>query len=367
MRKILHIDMDAFYASVEQRDTPELKGKPVIVGGKPAARGVVAACSYEAREFGIHSAMPSAQAAKLCPQAIFLPPRFTVYKQVSNQINMIFSEFTKLIEPLSLDEAYLDVTALANHANSATEIAREIKQLIKQRVGLTASAGVSYNKFLAKIASDMDKPDGLYVIRPEHAEKFIESLPIRKFHGVGKVTEQKMQRLGIYTGSDLKKLSKLQLQTQFGRAGGYYYNIARGIDERPVSANRKRKSIGSETTFSEDTLDKAKIWATLQTLSDNVAQALNKKELHARTLTLKVRYANFQIVTRSKTTITPIVKHSEILELLPQLLHKTEVGRKPIRLIGVTLANLATPTSDDPEATDTASTESQQLRLFNQR
>mgnify|MGYP005994306577 CR=1 FL=1 len=228
-RKILHIDMDAFYASVEQRDNPALRGKPVIVGGKPESRGVVAACSYEARAFGVHSAMPSSRAAKLCPDAVFLPARFDAYREASRQIHRVFSDYADAIEPLSLDEAYLDVSRKAAELGSATEVARCIKRDIKQATLLTASAGVSYNKFLAKIASDLDKPDGLAVIKPEDAEAFIESLAIRKFFGIGKVTEAKLQALGIYHGRDLKKLTRLQLQTQFGRAGDYYYNIARPL------------------------------------------------------------------------------------------------------------------------------------------
>ena len=238
MRKIIHIDMDAFYASVEQRDNPHYRGRPVIVGGRPERRGVVAACSYEARKFGIHSAMPSSRAVKLCADAVFIKPRFDAYREASQQINRVFKRYTSLIEPLSLDEAYLDVTEYADQLGSATDVARVIKSQIKSEVKLTASAGVSYNKFLAKIASDMDKPDGLYVIRPQAAEKFIDQLEIRKFFGIGKVTEKKMQALGVFTGADLKRFSKIQLQTQFGRVGAYYYNIARGIarvyDQRSV-------------------------------------------------------------------------------------------------------------------------------------
>ena len=340
MRKILHIDMDAFYASVEQRDNPQYRGKPLVVGGRPERRGVVAACSYEAREFGIHSAMPSSQAVKLCNDVIFLPPRFEAYREASVKIHQVFKRFTEMIEPLSLDEAYLDVTEYAAERGSATDVAREIKQQIQQEVNLIASAGVSYNKFLAKIASDMDKPDGLYVIKPEAAEKFIEQLAIRKFHGIGKVTEKKMQALGIYTGADLKTASKIQLQTQFGRSGSYYYNIARGIDNRPVSSHRERKSVGNETTFENNVRDKKLIWKTLQGLSKNVAEHMQKKKLLARTLTLKVKYSDFQLITRSKTCDTAMQSQYDILQQLPELLKKTEVGKRPIRLIGVTFANL---------------------------
>ncbi|MFT5610399.1 MAG: DNA polymerase-4 [Arenicella sp.] len=340
MRKILHIDMDAFYASVEQRDNPHLRGKPVVVGGRPERRGVVAACSYEARKFGIHSAMPSSRAIKLCKEVVFLTPRFEAYREASRKIHEVFNCYTSLIEPLSLDEAFLDVTELAGAAGSATDIARKIKQQIQQDVNLTASAGVSYNKFLAKIASDMDKPDGLYVIRPEAAERFIEQLEIRKFHGIGKVTEKKLQALGIYRGADLKALTKLQLQTQFGRTGAYYYNIARGIDDRQVKPHRMRKSVGSETTFENNLLNKKEIWQTLQSLSLSVAQSMEKRNLGAATVTLKVRYSDFQLITRSKTSSQLSQSQAQILEVLPELLKKTEVGKRPIRLIGVTLANL---------------------------
>ena len=339
MRKILHIDMDAFYASVEQRDNSQLRGRPVVVGGRPESRGVVAACSYEARKFGIHSAMPSSRAAKLCPDVVFLPPRFDAYREASVKIHEVFQQYTQMIEPLSLDEAYLDVTEYALEKGSATLVAQEIKAQIKEKVKLTASAGVSYNKFLAKIASDMDKPDGLYLIRPEAAESFIEQLEIRKFFGIGKVTEKKMQSLGIFVGADLKRLSKIQLQTQFGKSGNYYYNIARGIDERPVRAHRVRKSLGNETTFENNVTDKKEIWQTLQRLSTKLAEMTKKRNLVARTLTLKVRYADFKLITRSKTPEQPMQSLEDILKTLPELLQKTEVGHRPIRLIGVTFAN----------------------------
>lgn len=354
--------MDAFYASVEQRDKPELKGKPVIVGGRPEQRGVVAACSYEARSFGVHSAMPSSRALKLCPEAVFLRPRFDAYREASSQIHAVFREFTHIIEPLSLDEAYLDVTELAQHARSATDIAKEIKRLIKERTLLTASAGVSYNKFLAKLASDMDKPDGLTVIRPEQAQAIIDDLAVRKFHGIGKATEKRMHKLGIFTGADLKQLSKIELQTEFGQAGGYYFNIARGQDQRQVKAHRKRKSIGNETTFANDLRDKRQIWQTLEQLSAKVASVLQSKSLQARTITLKVRYANFEVITRSHTPDEVITNQQQMLALLPPLLRKTEVGKVPIRLIGVTLANLQTLDTDQQQVK-----ESTQLGLFSEQ
>lgn len=362
MRKILHIDMDAFYASVEQRDNPQYRGKPLVVGGRPESRGVVAACSYEARKFGIHSAMASARAAKLCDKVIFLPPRFDAYRQASSQIHDIFKQHTVLIEPLSLDEAYLDVTHTAKQVGSATDIARAIKEQIKNELNLTASAGVSYNKFLAKIASDMDKPDGLYVITPEAAEGFIEQLEIRKFFGIGRVTEKKMQALGIYRGADLKALSRPQLQAQFGNSGDYYYNIVRGIDERPVQPHRSRKSVGSETTFATDINNKRQIWQVLQDLALRVAATMEKRNLAARTVTLKVRYADFQLITRSKTADVVTQSQQQILEILPMLLKKTEVGQRPIRLIGVTLANLSSIKQDGSPSEQRQ--ENRQLGLF---
>lgn len=350
MRKILHIDMDAFYASVEQRDFPHLVGRPVIVGGKPESRGVVAACSYEARAFGVHSAMPSSRAIKLCKDAVFMPPRFDAYREASASINKVFKRYTDIIEPLSLDEAYLDVTDKAAALGSATEVAKRIKHDIRQTVNLTASAGVSYNKFLAKIASDMDKPNGIYVIRPEVAEAFVEQLAIRKFFGIGKVTEKKMQSLGIFNGADLKRFSKIQLQTQFGRVGSYYYNIARGIDERPVSPNRQRKSLGKEITFDGNVVDKAYIWKTLQDIVKRLEVVLENKQLAARTVTLKIKYSDFQLVTRSKTIDNAIQSKAEIVDILPELLRKTAVGTRPIRLIGVTLASLQNSVELDPES-----------------
>jgi len=274
-RKIIHIDMDAFFAAVEQRDQPEYRYKPVIVGGSPEDRGVVAACSYEARKFGIHSAMASAKAKKLCPDAIFLRPRFNVYRQVSTEIQAIFRSFTDQVEPLSLDEAYLDVTECTLHKGSATLIAKALKQKIKRQTGLTASAGVSYNKFLAKIASDMDKPDGLFLIKPEQGEEFIAQLPIRKFFGVGKATEKKMNALGIFTGTDLKQWSKENLVTKFGKTGHYYFNVARGIDNRPVKNSRVRKSLGTETTFSQDLSDVSLMLSQLNTLAHQVAEQIS--------------------------------------------------------------------------------------------
>ena len=341
-RKIIHIDMDAFYASVEQRDNPQLRYKPVIVGGDPGGRGVVATCSYEARRFGIHSAMSCARAYRLCPQVIFVRPRFEAYRTASRQIREIFHQYTDLVEPLSLDEAYLDVTENKPGIRSATWVAQEIRQKIWQTTGLTASAGVSYNKFLAKLASDMQKPDGLTVVTPEQAQGVIDSLPVRRFHGIGRVTEKRMQNRGILTGCDLKRHSLEELQALFGKAGGYYYHIARGIDPRPVQPNRIRKSIGKETTLSEDIVDRGQLLTILSDLADRVALLLQNKETSGLTLTLKVKYADFQQVTRSMTGEEPLDTAAEMLTLAEELLAKTEAGERPVRLLGLTVSSLTT-------------------------
>ena len=340
IRKIIHIDMDAFYASVEQRDRPELKGKPVIVGGEPQSRGVVAACSYEARKFGIHSAMASSTAHRLCPGAVFIRPRFDVYKSVSSQIRGIFCEYTDLVEPLSLDEAFLDVTQNRKGMNSATLIAREIKKKIYERTGkLTASAGVSFNKFLAKVASDVNKPNGIMVIPPEAAEEFIEQLPIRKFFGVGRVTEEKMHGLGIKTGADLRKFDKTRLIQLFGKTGGYYYDIAHGLDERPVDPNRIRKSIGKETTLPEDIDDIEQMVEILENLSFKVENSLVRSEARGRTVTLKVKYFDFKSITRSITVEDPVESAATIMKYVNPLLLKTAAGEKKVRLLGITISN----------------------------
>ena len=339
-RKIIHIDMDAFYASVEQRDQPVYRGKPVIVGGAPQRRGVVAACSYEARKFGIHSAMPSARAAKLCPHAIFVKPRFDVYRRISEQIRTILLRYTELVEPLSLDEAYLDVSDSDLFQGSATRIAQALKKEIKDTTGLTASAGVSYNKFLAKMASDMDKPDGLYVVTPDAGEAFIEGLPIGRFFGVGKATEARMKALNITTGADLKLLSLEQLRRHFGKTGDFFYHIARGIDRRPVSNRRERKSISSETTFMQDVSDVGAMLRSLEMLADDTMHTLTEKQLSARKLTIKVKYADFQQVTRSKTLSEPFVSAVSVAPVLAELLAKTDAGKRRVRLLGVGVSNL---------------------------
>ena len=336
-RKIIHVDMDAFFASVEQRDQPEYQGVPLIVGGQPNSRGVVAACSYEARKFGIHSAMPCSQAYRLCPQAIFVPPRFEAYREVSEQIRTIFWQYASEVEPLSLDEAYLDVTYTADFNGSATRIAQAIKQDILAATQLIASAGVSYNKFLAKIASDMDKPDGLYVIKPDQGADFIGQLSVGKFHGIGPATEKKMTKLGIKTGADLRKWTEQDLVQHFGKAGFYYYLIAQGIDHRPVKSQRIRKSLGKETTFAENSLSVAMLLTTLEQLAEQVLTSLNQHQLKARTLTLKVKYGDFQQVTRAMT-LDEILDLIKIKELLPTLMTRTEAGQKPVRLVGLSLS-----------------------------
>jgi len=342
VRKIIHIDMDAYYASVEQRDNPQLRGKPIVVGGRPDSRGVVATCSYEARQFGIHSAMSCARAYQLCPNVIFVRPRFDDYVQVSQQIRNIFLSYTDLVEPLSLDEAYLDVTVNKQSIQSATWIAQRIRQEIRQETGLTASAGVSYNKFLAKIASDVNKPDGLTVVTPEQAEQFIADLPIRHFHGVGRVTEKKMLALGIHSGLDLYLHTLEELLHYFGKAGQYYYGIARGVDPRPVKPNRIRKSIGKETTLDEDIADVSQMLTIIGNLADKVAAVLVQKQTSGLTLTLKVKYADFQIVTRSISGETPIETAAEILSLAEKMLKKTDAGNRAVRLLGVTISHLTT-------------------------
>jgi len=340
VRKIIHIDMDAFYASVEQRDNPALRNRPVVVGGDPHGRGVVATCSYEARRFGVHSAMSCSRAYRLCPEAVFIRPRFPVYRGISQQIRAIFLSYTSLVEPLSLDEAYLDVTVNEAGISSATWIAQEIRRKIKAATGLTASAGVSYNKFLAKTASDVNKPDGLTVILPEQAEEFIASLPIRRIHGVGRVTEERMQRLGIHYGKDLLQCSLDDLVHYFGKAGHYFYHIARGVDGRPVVPDRVRKSVGKETTLSEDIADFNMLTTVLGDLSERLAALLAEKECRGQTLTLKVKYADFQSVTRSISREKAFENAPDLLSAGTELLHKTEAGQRAVRLLGLTVSQL---------------------------
>lgn len=336
-RKIIHIDMDAFYASIEQRDHPEYRGKPVAVG-YGEKRGVVAAASYEARKYGVHSAMPSVTALRKCPHIIFATPRFDVYRSVSNQVMQIFHEYTRLVEPLSLDEAFLDVTVNYPGIRSATLIAREIKQKIFNRTRLTASAGISYNKFLAKIASDYRKPDGLFVIEPEKAEAFIEKLPVTKFFGVGKVTAARMEKLGIRTGYDLKQWSEVDLVNEFGKAGLSYYRFARGIDDREVESERVRKSLGAEETFLDDLDEMVDMLGALDQIAREVHRRAEKRKFMAKTLILKIKYADFTLITRSKTVDHFINTYEKMFELGKELLLQVDdLQEKKIRLLGLTL------------------------------
>ena len=339
-RKIVHIDMDAFFASVEQRDNPELRGKPVAVGGS-RERGVVAAASYEAREFGVRSAMPSVTAKRKCPNLIFVKPRFDVYKAVSLQIRTIFAAYTPIIEPLSLDEAYLDVTENLKGVASATQIAEEIRAKIRAETGLTASAGISYNKFLAKLASDYRKPDGLFVITPKMGPAFVENLPVERFHGVGPATTAKMNRLGIRTGIDLREQTLAFLQQHFGKPGPYYYWIARGIDERSVRADRIRKSLGAENTFPTDIFTFEAACEALLPIIEKVWRIREGAEIHGRTVTLKVKYADFQQITRSRTGQSLFSTRAEIEQLSYALLEPLFPVTKGIRLLGITLSSLS--------------------------
>lgn len=337
IRRVLHIDMDAFYASVEQRDNPRLRGRPLAVGGA-AARGVVAAASYEARAFGVRSAMPSVTARRKCPELIFVPPRFEVYRAVSGQIRDIFAEHTDLIEPLSLDEAYLDVTENKQGIAVATEIAALIRARIREVTGLTASAGISYCKFLAKMASDLNKPDGQAVITPRMGPAFVETLPVKKFHGVGPATAAKMERLGILTGADLKARSLPFLREHFGKAGLWYYRIARGIDERPVEPDRPRKSVGAEDTFTIDISELALAQAELKPLIAKVWGHCEARGLRGRTVTLKVKFADFRQITRSRTVGIAFMNPGEVEAICDALLGQVYPFRRGIRLLGVTIS-----------------------------
>jgi DNA polymerase IV len=339
-RKIIHIDMDAFYASVEQRDNPDYRGKPIAVGGSPEGRGgVVATCSYEARKFGVRSAMPSKKALQLCPQIIFVYPRFDVYKMVSGQVREIFRRYTDLIEPLSLDEAYLDVTEDKQGIGSAIDIAYAIKTSIRDELQLTASAGVSTNKFVAKIASDMKKPDGLTFIGPSKIESFIEALPVEKFYGVGKVTAEKMKGMNIHTGADIKQLTEAELIKHFGKAGKFYYNIARGIDDRPVEPNQETKSIGAEDTFPEDLQTIPEMNTALDKIAATVHRRLTNHGLKGRTVSIKIKYSNFKIVTRSRSFTEALNDVSIISDTAKELLLATAPEQHKIRLLGITVSN----------------------------
>src|ERR1700758_4821585 len=344
-RKIIHIDMDAFYASVEQRDNPDLRGKPVAVGGSKE-RGVVAAASYEARKFGVRSAMPSVTAKRQCPDLIFVKPRFEVYKEISRHIRTIFAEHTEIIEPLSLDEAYLDVTENIQGVPVATEIATLIRAKILSETGLTASAGISYNKFLAKLASDQRKPNGQFVITPRMGPSFVQDLAVGKFHGIGPATTAKMNALGIFTGMDMRNQTLEFLTTNFGKPGAYYYWISRGIDERPVRANRVRKSVGAETTFSQDLADYDALETELQPLIEKVWRHCETTGARGRTATLKVKFSDFELITRSRS-VAVIDSASDLSSLALDLLKQLMPPTKAIRLIGISVSGFADPEPED--------------------
>ena len=351
LRKIIHIDMDAFFASVEQRDDPTLRGKPVAVGGS-SERGVVAAASYEARKFGVHSAMPSVRAARLCPGLIFRKARFDVYKQVSQQIRSVFLDYTPHVEPLSLDEAYLDVTDDLRGIGSATRIAELIRQRIRRETGLTASAGVSYNKFLAKLASDQNKPDGLCVIRPGEGAAFVAALPVRRFHGVGPRGAEKMARLGIETGADLAAKDIAFLRANFGSFADYLYRAARGIDLRRVRADRPRKSVGGERTFSHDLSSGAALREALDNIVEIVWERIERAGAKGRTVTLKLKHIDFTLLTRARSLPHPVTDKAEFAKLGHALLDEVLPLAQPIRLMGLTLSALEGQRSDEEAPPD---------------
>jgi DNA polymerase-4 len=342
-RAILHLDLDAFYASIEQRDHPQYRGKPVIVGGSPDRRGVVATASYEARIYGVHSAMPSRRAQRLCPGAIFLPARFEVYRAVSHEIMAIFHQQTAFVEPLSLDEAYLDVTAAVHTLDEAVRLAKEIKGRIWEQTELTASAGVSYCKFLAKIASDAHKPDGLTVIPHEEASVFLAALPIEKFFGVGKVTAAKLRDLGIQTGADLRRIGEERLRELLGKHGGQLYHFACGEDDRPVEPVRERKSVGKEVTLERDIRDRSEMERILETLALQVEHRLAELGIAGKTLTLKVRWSTFELVTRAASHTQGFQLAQEMLPVLRALLYGLADDKRAVRLLGVIVSGLISP------------------------
>ncbi|MAU71293.1 MAG: DNA polymerase IV [Pseudozobellia sp.] len=352
-RKIIHVDMDAFYASVEQLDNPELKGKPIAVGGS-SKRGVVSAASYEARKFGVRSAMSSVIAKRKCPQLIFVKTRFDRYKEISKQIRRIFFEYTDLVEPLSLDEAYLDVTINKKGNPSATLIAKEIRQRILEETGLTASAGISINKFIAKVASDYNKPNGQKTVNPEEVLEFLENLDIRKFYGVGKVTAEKMYKLGIFTGADLKSRPMEFLEQHFGKSGGYYYHVVRGIHKSEVKPHRIPKSVGAERTFNENLSSEIFMLERLNHIAEELERRLKKSKIAGKTVTLKIKYSDFTLNTRSKTLSYFISDKSLILEAAKELLYQEEM-KNSVRLLGISLSNLNTDKSKKTEQSQTVS------------
>jgi DNA polymerase-4 len=348
-RKIIHVDMDAFYASVEQRDNPELRGRPIAVGGS-ARRGVVAAASYEARAFGVRSAMPSVTAQRQCPDIVFVTPRFEVYRAVSQQVREIFHRYTPLVEPLSLDEAYLDVTRDRMRVGSATDTAQRIRREIREELGLTASAGVSYNKFLAKVASDQHKPDGLCVVRPDEGAAFVAALPARRFFGVGPKTAQRMAALGIHNGADLRARSLAFLQQHFGKLAFYLYHASRGEDDREVRPNRERKSIGGERTYSEDLVHADALRAALADIVDLVWQRIEGQRTQGRTVTLKVKFADFQQITRARSVRPAVSGREDFARIAMALLEEILPLERGVRLLGLTLSALVPGENSAPEA-----------------
>jgi DNA polymerase-4 len=343
LRKIIHIDMDMFYAAVELRDRPELRGKPLAVGGRPDSRSVVTTANYEARKFGIHSGISCAQARRLCPSCLFIAPDFKKYQQVSEQIHRIFHEFTDLVESVSLDEAYLDVTRNKKNESSATRLAREIKARIFAATGLTASAGVAASLFVAKIASDARKPDGLCVVRPEQVMAFIRPLPVLKIPGIGRVTDARLRQLGIQLVADLEKKPREFLEKEFGKFGCYLHEIARGIDERQVTPWRERQSYGAEETFPRDIEEKELLLEFLQECAQRVFTELNEEGKRARTVTLKIKYSDFQTVTRRRTFEEFLASPQDVFLAAADLLERTEAGRRPVRLAGISLSNFLEP------------------------
>ena len=347
-RKVIHIDMDAFYASVEQRDDPALRGRPVAVGSSQA-RGVVAAASYEARAFGVRSAMPSVTALRRCPDLVFVPPRFDVYRAVSQQIRAIFADYTELIEPLSLDEAYLDVTEDHRRLGSARAVAEEIRTRIRAETGLTASAGVSYNKFIAKLASDQHKPDGCCVITPAKGAAFVASLPVKRFHGVGPVTAAKMERLGILTGADLRDRPIEFLRANFGSNADYLHGAARGEDHRAVTPDRPLKSVGAERTFDTDLIDETALMTQLDRVIEAAWARVERYEAKGRTVTLKVRFADFRTITRARSSPEPIAERDAFTAAGVDLLSALFPLEQGIRLLGLTLSGIIEGDAPDPQ------------------
>ena len=347
IRKIIHVDMDAFYASVEQLDNPELRNKPIAVGGG-GDRGVVAAASYEARKYGVRSAMSGVVAKRNCPHLIFVKPRFDRYKEISAQIRTIFFEYTDLVEPLSLDEAYLDVTQNKKNAFSASVLATEIRERILESTGLNASAGISINKFVAKIASDHNKPNGQKTVPPEEVLSFLESLEIRKFHGVGKVTAKRMYHLGIFTGADLKDKTEAFLTEHFGKSGRYYFNAIRGIHNSPVVPSRSPKSIGAERTFHENLTSEFYLSDKIKAIAEELDKRIQRYQLSGKTITLKIKYSDFVQQTRSKTLLFFISDKSMIVEHAMQLLYQEKL-QNSVRLLGITISNLNTSDKKNPE------------------